>query len=571
MTASLYGKYQIPPGQYPEPLNPLGFILGKAELGKPLTNPEWQWLQQRNLAETIKLIKTQESYRDSLTKKIQSELKELRRNKFIYASFKFPTIPSIDSEDALTFYKVSNLEDLSEQESRCVGPDYKSFLNFNRIKHNLGIVEEIPYAKEALSILRKIDLTISLSISDLEWLAENHVPTVLDILSIRFSKLSQKFKTDSHQLAANDLFQHYAILQKLEETAILNDQEMLFLKRNGFLDTFVMAQKHELLKLKEKYQASQVEDDSPTQHLYKVLKKLDLGQVLPEADLNYLRKRKLFKTVKFAFQVDADRLINKVKQGYGLRPDDIIWCKQHDFAEIIFLSLKKDYGIEYRNDTPESPLYAILEKLEAKERLSDENVVWLESEKWCRPSYSETISHWKNNIYIVHHTQEAHFYEAEFQRIKDHWNLVNASAYWRKAEQPDLALKLTRNLDLIRVLKESKLKAALFTTRGGALRDIGQLDDAECCALEAIKNFPKSHNPYTLMGALCYATRRYDEGDTWFDEAVRRGAKPKDQDVEIRRILNKKTGPDRKEMIEDLLVKDPVRFAWVKKLKSAVK
>jgi len=91
-----------------------------------------------------------------------------------------------------------------------------------------------------------------------------------------------------------------------------------------------------------------------------------VGQVLPEADLNYLRKRKLYKTVKFAFQPDADRLINKVKQGHGLRPDDITWYKQHDFAEIIFLSFKKDYSVKHRNDTLESPLFVILEKLEAK-------------------------------------------------------------------------------------------------------------------------------------------------------------------------------------------------------------
>lgn len=380
--------------------------------------------------------------------------------------------------------------------------------------------------------------------------------------------MCDKYKAGTNQLTDDTKFQLYVILQKLEETTILSDYELLFLKSNGYLEALTIAQKHELSNLKAKYHATQVEDDSPTQHLYKVLKKLEAGQVLPEADLNYLRKRKLHKTVKFAFQDEADRLINKIKQGCGLRPDDIAWCKQHDFSEIIFLTLKKDYGIEYRNDTPESPLYAVLEKLEAKERLSDEDVVWLESENWCRPKYHDKVFNWEDKIYIIHHTQEACFYETEFQRIKNYWNLVNASAHWRKAEQPEHALELTSNPDLIPSLKENKLKAALLTTRGGALRDIEMLEDAEYCAREAIKHFPKSHNPYTLMGALCYATRRYDEGDKWFEEAVKRGAKPKDQDAEIRRILNKKKGKDRKEMIEDLIAKDPVRFAWVKSLKQ---
>ena len=143
--------------------------------------------------------------------------------------------------------------------------------------------------------------------------------------------------------------------------------------------------------------------------------------------------------------------------------------------------------------------------------------------------------------------------------------MVNASAHWRKAGQPEQALKLTNNPDLIRSLKENKLKAALLTTRGGALRDIGELEDAEYCALEAIKLFPKSHNPYTLMGALCYATGRFEEGDKWFEEAVKRGAKPKDQDAEIRRILNKKKGKDSGALIDHLIKERPNAFLLGKK------
>lgn len=568
MKASLYEKYKVPSAQYTAPLNTLHFILRKAELGKHLTNSEWQWLEQHLLAETIEVIKTQEAYRDSLAREIKSELRKLHFNPFIHSSTF--TIPSVDSEQALIFYKVNNLEELSDQESSFVGTEYKQFLTFNRIKNKHKIVEAIPYDKNSVRILNKIDLKSLISASDLEWLHQHNIISLLNILSPYFLGLCDKYNAGTHQLTDDTKFQLYVILQKLEEITILNDHELLFLKSNGYLEALASGQKHELSNLKAKYHATQVEDDSPTptQHLYKVLKKLEAGQKLPEADLNYLRKRKLHKTVKFAFQDEADRLINKVKQGHGLRPDDIAWCKQHDFLAIIFLTLKKDYGIEHRNDPPESPLYGVLEKFEAKERLSDEDVVWLESENWCRPKYPDKVFNWQDKIYIIHHTQEACFYETEFQRIKNYWNLVNASAHWRKAEQPEHALELTSNPDLIPSLKENKLKAALLTTRGGALRDIEKLEDAECCALEAIKHFPKSHNPYTLMGALCYATRRYDEGDKWFEEAVKRGAKPKDQDAEIRRILNKKKGKDRKEMIGDLIAKDPVRFAWVKSLKQ---
>ena len=566
MKASLYEKYKVPSEQYTHPLNTLHFILRKAELGKHLTNSEWRWLEQQMLADAIELIKTQEAYRDSLAREIKSELRKLHCNPFIHSSTF--TIPSVDSENALIFYKVNNLEELSDQESSFVGTEYKQFLTFNRIKNKHKIVEDIPYDGNTLRILNKIDLKISISASDLEWLHQHNVISLLNVLSAYFSGLSDKYKAGTNQLTDDTKFQLYVILQKLEETTVLSDKEMQFLKQNGFLEALTIAQTHELSKLKEKYHATQVENESPTQQLYKVLKKLEAGQALPEADLNYLRKRNLHKTAKFSFQAEADRLINRVKQGYGLRPDDIAWCKQHDFGEIIFLSLKKDYGIEYRNDSPESPLYAVLNKIEAKERLSDEDIVWLEGENWCRPNYQDKVFNCEDKIYIIHHTQEAHFYETEFQRIKNHWNLVNASAHWRKAGQPEQALKLTNNPDLIRSLKENKLKAALLTTRGGALRDIGELEDAEYCALEAINLFPKSHNPYTLMGALCYATGRFEEGDKWFEEAVKRGAKPKDQDAEIRRILNKKKGKDREALIDHLLKKDPMRFSWARKLKA---
>jgi hypothetical protein len=562
MKASLYEKYNVPSGQYTDPLNTLHFLLRKAELGKHLTNSEWQWLEQQKLADAIELIQAQEAYRNSLALEIKSELRKLHGNRFIHSSTF--TIPSVDSENALIFYKVNNLEELSDQESKFVGSGYKQFLTFNRIKNKHGIVDDIPYGEESIRILNKIDVKISLSASDLEWLYQRNITSVLNVFPTYFSLLCDKYKADTNQLADDTKFLLYVIFQKLEENIVLSEQEMQSLKQNDFLEALTIAQKRELSKLKAKYHATQVEDESPTHHLYKVLKKLESGQVLQEADLNYLRKRKLHKTVKFTFQAEADCLINKVKQGHGLRPDDIAWCKQHDFSEIIFLSLKKDYGVEHRNDTPENLLFVILEKLEAKERLSDEDVVWLESEAWCRPNYHNR----EDKIYIIHHTQEAHFYETEFQRIKNHWNLVNASAHWRKAGQPEQALKLTNNPDLIRSLKENKLKAALLTTRGGALRDIGELEDAEYCALEAIKLFPKSHNPYTLMGALCYATGRFVEGDKWFEKAVKRGAKPKDQDAEIRRILNKKKGKDREALIDHLLNKDPMRFSWARKLKA---
>jgi tetratricopeptide (TPR) repeat protein len=114
-------------------------------------------------------------------------------------------------------------------------------------------------------------------------------------------------------------------------------------------------------------------------------------------------------------------------------------------------------------------------------------------------------------------------------------------------------------------IKENKLKSALLTSRGGAFRDIEELDKAEKCALKAIEYQPNSHHPYTLMGAICYERSEYLKGDYWFAEAIKRGASPREQDAEIKRVVkNAKDENKRREVVEYLLKKDPQRYAWAK-------
>jgi len=210
--------------------------------------------------------------------------------------------------------------------------------------------------------------------------------------------------------------------------------------------------------------------------------------------------------------------------------------------------------------TVESPLFRILQKLRAEQRLTDQERVWLADKDWCRPSTRKE----RNKIFVSYYRLEALFYEAEFKRTKNFWLLASSSAHWRKAEEPERSVSLTE-LDLS-LIADAKLKQALLTTRGGALRDLGRLDDAEDCALRAIRYYSHSHNPYTLMGALCYDTRRYDEGTRWFEEARKRGATEKDEDAEIKRILRKRNDQELKDY---LLKKDPDRYAWIGKLRPA--
>lgn len=551
---TLYEKYRITDCKNLPNLNPLSFILRKAELGLDLTVSEWNWLEHHQLVKTKEIIKSQENYRVSIYKEIHQEIIKLRGNRFV----PFSIIKEIDttetvinSERAFILYKVYAEERLSNSELRFVNQDYHRFLDtrdFNERKQKHGITDDIPYDEIAKSILSKIENKRRCCVADIEWLCTHKAYSFLTPLKNQFSQLQTQYKVNLYDKSAVDLLFVFYILQKLDENKQLDFPETEYLKTLGLIETLFLA-------LKKKYQATQSQDEQINSHLFKVLKNLEAGLILAEQDINYLKKRKLFETLKFNYQKQADALNNKIKQGHGLRPEDVIWCEEHDFKEIVFDWLKKDYDISHRKDKPESPLYLILKKLQSGYRLIDDDVVWLEGENLLNST---------TKIFIAYHTLEAQFNESEFQRTKDYWKLANASAHWRKAEEPKWALKQTDNLDFKKI-KPAKLRAALLTTRGGAFRDINEFNNAEHCALEAIKHFPDSHNPYTLMGALCYDTGRYEEGDRWFAEAVKRGAKPQDQDAEIKRILRKKKGDELEKLIEHLLKKDPIRFAWVKK------
>jgi hypothetical protein len=555
----LYKKYKVENSNAENlpTLNPLNFILRKAELRHDLTGAEKDWLKQHQLLETLSIIENQENYRTSLYKEIHQEIKKLSGNRFIPWSIiknEDTTERVIDSPRALVLYKIHIEERLSKNELNFVNQNYHQYLDlkkFNSIKQKLGITENIAFDKEAEKILSKIENNIPVELTDIHWIRSQNAQSLLVLLKNQLTLLKNKYKVN---LQEEDNFDLFYILQKIDDKQLLEESEINYLQTHNFTDALESNQKNEFDILKERYKATQVQENNIKSHLFKVLKILDTGSPLSEQDINFLKKRKFFETLKFNYQKKADSLINKIQQGHELRPDDISWCEQHDFKEIVFDWLKEEYQVENSKHQIDGLLYSILKKLKENGRLTDDEVVWLETEKLLKPA---------KKIFVTHHKIEAQFNENEFERTKDYWKLVNASAHWRKAEKPQSALAQTDNLNYQQI-KPAKLKAALLTTRGGALRDINRLEEAETCAHQAIKYFPDSHNPYTLLGALCYDTRRYDEGEKWFAEAEKRGAKPQEQDMEIKRILAKKNKQEQQELKDHLLKRDPVRFDWVK-------
>ena len=93
MITDLYTKYKAEHYKEMPELNPLSFILRKAELSKNLTAAEWEWLDQHQLVDTKAVIKNQENYRDSLLKELRREFVQLKKNPLVYYSILTISVP----------------------------------------------------------------------------------------------------------------------------------------------------------------------------------------------------------------------------------------------------------------------------------------------------------------------------------------------------------------------------------------------------------------------------------------------------------------------------------------------
>lgn len=313
------------------------------------------------------------------------------------------------------------------------------------------------------------------------------------------------------------------------------------MKQQNFDNLLAIDRKNQGIKLfialKEKYQATKYQSSDPSSPLFKILSKLEISQFK-------------FSTISKDLQKLTENLDLKLSE------QDIIWLSESNLFEtenlakkIHFKALKYKYQIV--GELALDPFYEIMLKLERQERLDPKQVIQLIEE-------GRLSRHGK--IAIAHYRLEAMFYEQEYQRTGNKWNLPSASSNWRKANDPEKALKVTENVNWTKV-RESDLRSAIYVTRGAAFRDIDRLDEAENCAMQAMECQPESHQPYTLMGAIEYNRSNYPEGDRWFQMAAERGAD--DTNDEIERIVRMtKDKEKRREVAQYLLDKDSNHYRW---------
>ena len=147
--------------------------------------------------------------------------------------------------------------------------------------------------------------------------------------------------------------------------------------------------------------------------------------------------------------------------------------------------LRQRFGVGYIESEDYPRAMALLRQVANGQRLKVEDLVWLKTEaEYC----------WTDELQRAWHALEAAALTEAWESSGDPWNVVNASGHWRKAGEPERALRLTEAA-LAQVRPSPKLRSALATTRGGAMRDLRRLDEAKALASEAHELTSSDYRP----------------------------------------------------------------------------
>lgn len=214
-----------------------------------------------------------------------------------------------------------------------------------------------------------------------------------------------------------------------------------------------------------------------------------------------------------------------------------------------------DIGFVEREHFPR--VMRLLKQVSGGKRLTPDDVAWLST---------EASDYWTDALQRAWHRLEAEALTKAWKSGNKLWDAVNASAHWRKADDPEMALSITAAA-LEKANPNPKLRSALLTTRGGAMRDVDRLTDAKGHGAEAHELTPADFRPCTLLGAVSMELGDIAAGHDWYAKAEALGADRDTVDQELRALLIR-SKPDAHDRIRSyLLAEDPERFAWLRKWK----
>jgi hypothetical protein len=329
----------------------------------------------------------------------------------------------------------------------------------------------------------------------------------------------------------------------------------------------------------------------PSSRLHNILACLRLGKPLTRLSLAFLQQQNLLALHRFAngeLTDDAFRELAMVER--ALRIEAALVAKQaHEaeqqareaamqaklklareqaeaarraresdpkyIAKVKNQQLRARYGIDmFIEQDCFGRLMKLLKSVDAGQRLSEEDFVWLSTVG--KDYFSEQLR-------AAYHRLEAEFFAHEFQKTRDPWMAVNASGHYRKCGGAREAQSLLDTVDVDRQ-QSLKLRAALCTTHGGVMRDLRRWEEGLRLGERAHVIRPADYRPCTLLGAIHMETGNYSLGQEWYEKARARGASLAVIDQELRHIFFRADIAKQSEMRTFLLREDPVRFAWTR-------
>lgn len=217
--------------------------------------------------------------------------------------------------------------------------------------------------------------------------------------------------------------------------------------------------------------------------------------------------------------------------------------------------LRQRFGVGYIESEDYPRAMGLLRQVANGQRLKVDDLAWLKTEAdYCRT----------DELQRAWHALEAAALTKAWESSGDTWNAVNASGHWRKAGEPERALRLT-DAALAKVGSNPKIRSALATTRGGAMRDLRRLDEAKALATEAHQLTSSDYRPCTLLGAVHIELGDLPTGHEWYAKAESLGAPRQAIDHELRGLLMRSSIQEQQRIREFLLRQDPERFSWLRR------
>ena len=211
------------------------------------------------------------------------------------------------------------------------------------------------------------------------------------------------------------------------------------------------------------------------------------------------------------------------------------------------------FGLPFIDRTDLGRVNQILRSVAFGQPIEKDDLVWFGS---------GGKEYWTDELRKAHHEIMAKNLSAEWSQTRNVWMAINACGHWRKAERSEKGLAIAEAA-LDQAAKTKKTRSALLTTGGGALRDLGRLQESARFGREAHSLTRQDFRPCTLLGAVHLEMRAHVEGAEWYEKAEARGASRDLIDRDLRSILNAAPLEERNQIKNAFKAYDASRYSWL--------